>query len=229
MDIDLKPYFEKYEEILATADAAFERVKGQYPSCVKCGIGCVDCCYALFDLTLVEALYINHHFTKTLSGKDRETIIEKSNKADRSVYRIKRRAYKAMRNGRTEDEVLSDLALERERCPLLNDRNRCALYPYRPVTCRLYGIPTAINGRGHTCGTSGFAKGEKYPTANLDRIQQKLFELSAELIRDIRSKHVRMPDMLVPVSMALLTAYDETYLGIADENDKESEEEAKAR
>jgi Fe-S-cluster containining protein len=199
-------------------------VKGQYPSCVKCKIGCVDCCYALFDLTLIEALYIKQHFKKTFSGKDRETIIEKSNKADRSVYRIKRNAYKAMRNGKTEDEILADFALERERCPLLNDRSQCDLYQFRPVTCRLYGIPTSINGRGHTCGTSGFTEGEKYPTANLDRIQQKLFELSAEFIRDIRSKHVKMSDMLVPVSMALLTGYDEIYLGIAEENDKESEE-----
>ena len=224
MDIDLQPYFEKYEAIQAASDAAFERVKGQHPSFVTCGIGCIDCCYALFDLTLIEALYLNQRFNETFSGKENETIIEKSNKADRSVYRIKRKAYKDMRKGISEDEILSGLAVERERCPLLNDRKRCDLYRYRPVTCRLYGIPTSINGRGHTCGTSGFIEGEKYPTANLDRIQKKLFELSSELIGDIRSKHVRLSDMLVPVSMALLTGYDEVYLGIAGEKDKESEE-----
>ena len=222
MDIDLRPYFKIYEEILAAADAAFERVKAQHPSCVRCKTGCIDCCFALFDLTLIEAIYLNHHFTRNISGKDREAILEKANIADRRLCRIKRKAHREMSTGKTEEDVLSDLALERQRCPLLNDHGRCDLYPYRPATCRLYGIPTAIKGRGHTCGSSSFIEGEKYPTADLDRVQQKLFSLSSELVRGIGSRRLRMSDMLVPVSMALLTCYDETHLGITDENDAEA-------
>ena len=35
------------------------------------------------------------------------------------------------------------------RCPLLGDDDRCLLYQARPITCRLYGVPTAIAGQGY--------------------------------------------------------------------------------
>jgi Fe-S-cluster containining protein len=97
---------------------------------------------------------------------------------------------------------------------MLNDAQMCEIYEFRPLTCKLYGIPTAIGGQGHTCGLSAFVKGEKYPTANLDKIQNRLLQLSAELAVAIRSKYRRMGEMLVPLSMALATDYDDEYLGI---------------
>ena len=53
MEIDLSPYFKKYEALVATADEAFDRVKKSHADCVKCGEKCADCCFALFDLTLM--------------------------------------------------------------------------------------------------------------------------------------------------------------------------------
>jgi Fe-S-cluster containining protein len=194
-------------------------MKNEYPDCVKCEIKCADCCYALFDLSLIEALYINHHFNKKFSGKERERQIEKSNRIDRQVYKIKRKAYKDAEAGKAEDDILTEMANERIRCPLLNDQDECDLYDYRPLTCRFYGLPTAIGGTGHTCGLSGFVKGNKYPTVNLDIIQQKLFEISNELIKKIKSRHIKMADMLVPVSTAILTTYDDAYLGIEEKKD----------
>ena len=59
MDFDFTPYFKRYESLLELADQAFQRVSKEYPESVKCRSGCSDCCHALFDLTLIEALYIN--------------------------------------------------------------------------------------------------------------------------------------------------------------------------
>jgi Fe-S-cluster containining protein len=224
MEIDLESYFEKYRAIVAQADAAFAKVKQDFASCVKCKITCVDCCHALFDLTLIEALYLNYHCNRTITGKDRETLIERSNRADRKVYRVKRKAYQALKEGKKEADILEDLAVERVRCPLLNEEDRCDLYEHRPITCRIYGIPTSIGGRGHTCGVSAFVEGKPYPTVNLDRIQQMLFDLSAELVRDIRSRHLKMSEVLVPVSMAVLTDYDDAYLGIDSDEERDSKE-----
>ena len=39
--------------------AAFDRVRKTHAECVKCSEGCADCCHAVFDLTLIEALYLN--------------------------------------------------------------------------------------------------------------------------------------------------------------------------
>jgi Fe-S-cluster containining protein len=217
MKIDFKPHFEKYRAIVRQADELFERVQKEHPECVTCKIGCSDCCHALFDLSLIEAIYINYQFKKTIKGKGKgkSSIIEKANRADRKTHRIKRQAYKSKEGGKTENEILMDIAAERVRCPLLNDDEQCDLYEYRPITCRLYGIPTSIGGRSHTCGKSGFVEGKPYPAVNLDMIQKKLYDISHEFVREIKTKYIKMADMLVPVSMAILTDFDEEYLGIA--------------
>ncbi|MBU0986381.1 MAG: YkgJ family cysteine cluster protein, partial [Proteobacteria bacterium] len=163
------------------------------------------------------ALYINHQFNKKFKDQERQKIIDKANRADRKVYQIKRKAYKDMQSGKNEVDILMEIGAERCRCPLLNDKDMCDLYESRPVTCRLYGIPTSIGGISHTCGKSGFLEGKPYPSVNLDTVQQRLFQISQQLIAEIKSKYLKMGEMLVPLSMALLTVYDAEYLGMKSE------------
>lgn len=221
MDFDFTPYFKKYEVLVAKGDEAFEHVKQAYAECVKCEQKCADCCHALFDLTLIEALYINHKFYQKIKGSQKADLLEKANRADRHIHKIKRQAYRDLQAGKSEDEILAELARERVRCPLLNEADLCDLYDNRPLTCRFYGIPTAIGGRGHTCGKSEFKEGEQYPTVNLDVINNQLQQLSAELIRDLKSRYVKLADMLVPLSMALITLFDEDFLGTGEEKVEE--------
>ena len=217
MSVNLKPYFKKYEALVSKADAAFERIKNAYTDCVKCEEKCADCCFALFDLTLIEALYIHHKFNEKYKGSTKAQLLEKANRADRRVYKIKRKAYKDLQSGKNEGEILAELAFERIRCPLLNEKDLCDLYDYRPLTCRFYGVPTAIGGAGHTCGKSEFKQGEKYPTVNLDNVHNQLQQISAELLRDIKSKNIKLADVLVPLSSAMVMNFDDVFLGIAEE------------
>lgn len=219
MKIDFTTYFKKYEAVVALADEAFERIQKEFPNGVTCKIKCADCCHALFDLTLIEAIYINHQFNNAFQEKDRERLLERANRSDRKIHIIKKKAYKDKTAGKNDVEILMRLARERVRCALLNDEDLCDLYEYRPITCRLYGIPTSVEGISHTCGKSGFAAGEKYPTVNLEIIQKKLYEISAEFVSQIRTKYVKMAEMLMPVSMTILTDYDENYLGIKSPNE----------
>ena len=214
MDDRFNPFFSRYEAILQQADDAFSKVAAEYPDCVKCHVGCADCCYALFDLTLIEALYINHQFLTRLPPDQQEPIREKANRADRQAYKIKRDAYKRVEAGESEASILSRMAQERIRCPLLNDEDRCDLYAYRPATCRFYGVPTSIHGQGHTCGLSGFTEGVAYPTVKLDLIQDALVRISQDLVVAIESRYVKMGELLVPLSMAIITDYNDTYLGL---------------
>lgn len=221
--IDFKPFFKKYEALVQLAEKAFERVKEQNGDLVKCKSGCADCCHALFDLTLIEAIYINHRFLEAFSEKEREAILERANRADRKIYKIKKQAHKSLEKGENEVKILADVGAERVRCPFLDGEELCELYPYRPITCRVYGVPTSIQGMSHTCGKSGFVEGGKYPTVSMDAIYNKLYEISAEFVAAIHSKHVKMADILVPVSMALITDYDDEYLGIKKEDPKKGE------
>jgi Fe-S-cluster containining protein len=214
MKFDFTPFFREYEALLEMADKTFGQVAETHADLVRCRIGCDDCCYALFDLSLIEALYINHRFNETFKGKEREERMETANKVDRQVHKIKKKAYEELKAGKNEELILMEMAGERIRCPLLNEEKQCDLYAHRPITCRLYGIPTAINGVGYSCGKSGFKEGEPYPTANLDPLQKRLFEISAALVEATKSKHATLAEMIVPLSMALLTEYDDTYLGV---------------
>jgi Fe-S-cluster containining protein len=212
--MEFSTFFEKYNKIVAAADKVFEQIKNEYPDCVTCKIECSDCCNALFDISLVEALYISRKFREKFNGSGLDKLLEKANKADRKIYKLKKDAYRDFKDGKDETAIFGKMAEERVRCPVLNESDQCDIYEFRPITCRLYGIPTAIGGKGHTCGLSEFAKGKSYPTANLDAIHQTLFNISTELVTHIGSKYSRLSEIVVPISMALLTIYDEEYLGI---------------
>ena len=221
--MEFGPYFMKYEALSQAADQVFERVRQEFPECVQCKQECSDCCYALFDVTLIEALYLNEKFKAKYSGDEREALLEKANRADRTIHKLKRDAYRDLKDGKPEDEILTALGAERVRCPLLNAQDLCELYDHRPITCRLYGIPTSIGGKGRTCNISKFEDGKPYPTADIDKIHGRLQEISAELLRDIRSANVKLADILMPLSMALMTTFDDAFLGTADgESGKES-------
>jgi Fe-S-cluster containining protein len=221
--MDFTPYFLKYEALSKAADQVFERVKQEFPDCVQCKQECADCCHALFDLTLIEALYMNEKFKARYDGAEREAMLEKANKADRAIHKLKRQAYRDLKAGKTEDEILTALGDERVRCPLLNEGDMCDMYQHRPITCRLYGIPTSIGGKGRTCRLSNFEGGKSYPTADLDKIHGRLQEISAELLRDIQSTNIKLADILMPLSMALITEFDGTFMGIeASSSEKES-------
>lgn len=219
--MDFAPYFMKYEALSQAADQVFARVKEQFPDCVRCKEECSDCCYALFDLTLIEALYMNEKFNAKFTGEEREAMLEKANRADRTIHKLKRTAYHDLQAGKSEDEILTALGDERVRCPLLNERDMCELYDHRPITCRLYGIPTSIGGKGRTCSLSKFEGGQPYPTADIDKIHGRLQEISAELLRDIQSANIKLADILMPLSMAVMTVFDESFMGIGENASEE--------
>jgi Fe-S-cluster containining protein len=214
MSLNLKEYFVKYEGVVEMVDGIFEKMKTDYPKEVFCRERCCDCCYALFDITMIEAAYLNHKFRERFSGKEKNRIIENAAKTDRALYKIKRDLYRESQEGKNEVELLAKAGAERVRCPLLGEDDLCVMYDVRPITCRLYGIPTSSAGMSHICGRTHFKEGEKYPTVNMDKINAQLQYITAEMLRDIKSKHVKMHEMLIPVSMALITDFNESYFGV---------------
>jgi Fe-S-cluster containining protein len=209
--------FKKYESLVAEIEKGINKIKETNPSEILCDKGCCDCCYAVFDLSLIEAVYLNYRFFQDTEKKDQEVILERANTADRQAYRIKRNLNKLMtQGGHKEEEVLALLSRERIECPLLNKKALCDLYESRPITCRVYGVPTAIHGAGHTCGKSGFKEGTSYPTINLDRINQRLLGLSEELLKEIGMENEELKMRLLPVSTSLLTDYDEEFFGLPE-------------
>lgn len=153
-------------KLFAAIDQAFESVRKAHPEAIACGKGCADCCQAVFDVSLVEAVNLQCHLQR-LAPTMREEIVAVAQEARQAWEQI-------MESG-------LDPAVARIRCPLLDGQGACLCYEARPVNCRTYGIPTVIDGKGHVCGLSGFEPGKSYPTVNLASLQRVLHDLSVQL------------------------------------------------
>jgi len=197
-DADL---FKQYEQLVAKADQAFQKMGQEYGSCIECKRQCSDCCNAIFGLFLIEIAFIQHHFSQ-LDRTVRQEVIVRADKADEDLKKIeeKLQAY-------DDDPQIKSYALSKERlrCPLLDMNHACTLYPFRPITCRVYGIPTAIQGTARVCGRAAFKKGESYPTFDLDGAYRALYQLSKDLLAKAGLKNMEQASLLLSVSKAIKT------------------------
>lgn len=212
--MDIAKYIKKYEELVVQIETVCEKVKSEHSERVTCKPGCSDCCHALFDLTLIEAVTIKQRFDEKFTGKLRHDILTVAGDVDRKIFKIKKNATEAEKLGTNGEKIIERISQEKIACPLLDENNHCRMYDHRPIACRVYGIPTSTGGKGYTCGLSGFTKGENYPTLNMDIVYKRLYDISNEMIRDIKSKYTKMGDILVPLSMCLTLDYNEEYFGI---------------
>jgi Fe-S-cluster containining protein len=195
--------FQRYESLVAKANHAFQKMQKDYGDYIKCKIHCSDCCHAIFGLFLIEAAYLQQHFKKLDSKERRDALLrgEKSGKEQRELE-------KKLKTYANDPHMTSYcLSKERIRCPLLNDHQECVLYVYRPITCRVYGIPLVIQGKAHVCGNAGFKKGEFYPSFNLDEVQRELYLLSRELLGRAGRKDLERASLLISMSKAIETPF----------------------
>ena len=103
--------------------------------------GCEDnCCLTRFyHHTLLEYLYLYQGYSRQ-PGDERVRLQQAAERVNRAMTRADRRGVPA-----------------RRMCPL-NLEGRCTLYRYRPMICRLHGIPSEIRRpggppeRGPGCG-----------------------------------------------------------------------------
>ncbi len=193
----LNSQFEEYEALAAGADAAFQEMSSRYHTCVSCAPGCSDCCHAVFGLFLVEAAYLRFQFEK-LERKERRQLLSRAGKAEKALERLLTEA----RKGNDPDGSFA-LETARIRCPMLNDADTCVMYPSRPITCRVYGIPTAIQGKARVCWKAKFEKGKNYPAFNLNEVNRKLYRISREYLQGAGGSDSSKAGLLVSVSKVI--------------------------
>ncbi len=200
-DTDLSQLFRSYESLAALADQAFDKMGESHGDCIRCERHCDDCCHAVFGLFLVEAAYLQHRFAP-LSSEEKSAAVLRCAKADRDLARVQQQIRER------EGAGGEPLALGRVRCPLLNEAQDCALYTARPVTCRIYGVPTKVQGKARVCGRSGFKPGGSYPAFDLDGVFRDLYDMSKELVEKAGGGDPERAALLISVSKALTTPLD---------------------
>jgi Fe-S-cluster containining protein len=203
--MNISQLFRSYEFLADEADAAFHRMEKEHGTCIKCQRYCSDCCHAVFGLFIIEAAFIKQHFDR-LDGEEIQEALLRCGDMERALKRLEIRLQKHEDDPQMQAYVM---AQERIRCPLLNDNKDCILYPSRPITCRIYGVPTKIHGKARVCGKAEFRKGESYPAFDLDEVYRDLFNLSKELLNSAEKGDPEKASLLISVSKAISTPLED--------------------
>jgi Fe-S-cluster containining protein len=127
-----RPVRHRYQPVLIQLEALFHDMDRAYADAARqygfqCR-GCADnCCLTRFyHHTLLEYLYLLEG-VRSLEPTMRQVARARARKADSKLS--------AMDPGRPAPRVM---------CPL-NQQSRCTLYDYRPMICRLHGIPYELH------------------------------------------------------------------------------------
>ena len=157
---------------------------------------------------------MKNHFDR-LGRKERRAALSRGAKAERELLKIE----ETLKTGKNGPEAgITQLAKARVRCPLLDDREECILYNFRPITCRVYGIPTSIRGKARVCGKSGFKGGDTYSTFDLDGAYRDLYLLSKELLERTGTPDLEKASLLISVSKAIETPIEELISGLPEKS-----------
>lgn len=142
MIIKLSAVIRRYQLLLQEVDDWFAKCSLAAGEQILCSRGCSACCRGLFDITLLDAALVRTGFT-SLTAQTRQQI------TDRSMERLAEMqqvwpdfSQPWLMNSYSEEQW--DLAMPDEDeipCPYLSDGGTCLIYQYRPMTCRLHGIP----------------------------------------------------------------------------------------
>jgi Fe-S-cluster containining protein len=131
-----------YGNLLSSVDQWFARSMRFAGKSIVCGQGCSACCRGLFDITLLDAVFLKEGFDRLPATTKDPVLIQAEKRCAglRSVWTEFTPPY--ILNLRPEEEW-DDLMPDDDEtpCPLLGDDGGCLVYGYRPMTCRLHGIP----------------------------------------------------------------------------------------
>ncbi|MCL2336873.1 MAG: YkgJ family cysteine cluster protein [Firmicutes bacterium] len=196
---DQERLFAAYEKLAAGADLAFAKVQQEHGSCVKCEVACSDCCHAVFGVFPIEAAYLNRYFG-ALPEELREQARQGLALADRELREMQKKL-EACGDDRDASNLV--MAETRVRCPLLTAEEKCLLYDRRPITCRVYGMPTQAGGKTRACWKAGFVSGQAYPVFDLDAMYRELYRLSGDMLALAGEEDQEKAGLLVSVAQAL--------------------------
>ena len=133
---------DRYGELLGEVDAWFRRCLELHPDLIACRNGCSECCRGLFDITLLDALYLKRGFDNLPESMKTE-LAQTASRRLKSLSRVNPAFVEPwLLNGIPEDEWDALMPEEDETpCLLLSNSGGCLVYDNRPMTCRLNGIP----------------------------------------------------------------------------------------
>lgn len=138
----MHPAARAYLDLLARVDRWFADAAARHPGIVPCKAGCSACCHGPFDISMADALLLREGLAR-LPATERERVRERS-RALLSRLQAAEPGWGPPWDPAELGDQRFDALTERfaaEPCPLLNTGGECVGYEFRPLVCRIIGMP----------------------------------------------------------------------------------------
>jgi Fe-S-cluster containining protein len=132
---------------LERVDRWFGEAVNRFPGVIPCHPGCSACCHGPFDISVADAQLLAEGLA-SLQGPERAAVRLRGQSL---LARMREAApdwgppWSLADLGEDRFDALAD-SLSGEPCPLLDDDGRCMAYAWRPLVCRLMGLPMMTAG-----------------------------------------------------------------------------------
>lgn len=202
---------DRYGVLLGEVDRWFASCMERHADKIACGRGCSSCCRGLFDITLLDALFLRRGFDLVP-----DAVRIRPRKKARALLAGLEARFPLFRepwllNPIPESEWDGLMPEDDETpCVLLSEGGECLAYDYRPMTCRLNGIPlTDDSGEeffDDWC-TMNFVHRDPRDLPDLRHPFRDLFERELLLFRELTTRLLGEPlnevDTLIPAALCM--------------------------
>lgn len=130
-----------YRQLLTQCDTWFSDCLRAHGDKMACREGCSGCCRGLFDITLLDAYLLQQGFEKLSPALQRDVLVRVDARLQQLQQRWPDFQPPFILNRLPHDQWLNMPEDDLTPCPLLGEDGRCMVYDYRPLTCRLHGLP----------------------------------------------------------------------------------------
>jgi Fe-S-cluster containining protein len=144
------PSADTRRSLFQRAERWFQRGRAALLESLPCGQGCTHCCHGPFAITLLDQLELRQGL-KTLPAQIQDDIHARARRQvetmEAAFPALHQSPYLDEWEERESDDLVnqfSDLP-----CPALSSNGRCLVYAYRPLTCRMMGLPVESHGLVH--------------------------------------------------------------------------------
>lgn len=199
-----------YRALLETVDAWFSRCLETAGRHIQCRPGCPGCCRGLFDITLMDAALLRRGF-ELLPAADRAPVLAK---ARTRLSELQERwpgfGPPYLLNHLPDEEWTEMPEDDATPCPLLGADGRCLVYAWRPMTCRLHGLPNIdLSGESFSdeyC-TLNFAAADPLALSELRWSFRRTFQAEMQLFGEFTCRLLGAPgkelDTFIPLALLM--------------------------
>ena len=162
----MKNVLNQYKSLLETIDGWFaDCISASSPE-IACRRACTGCCRGLFDISLLDTRLLQYGFDSLAAPIRQKVLARAKNRLASLQQQWPDFQHPYILNLLSHDDWQEMPEEDETPCPLLSDDGLCLVYAYRPMTCRLHGLPNI--------DISGESFSDKYCSLNFQGVDPLL-------------------------------------------------------